>query len=437
MNDVVVPAEPERDPATPPAWSRDSADTGDGERTALPDTIDPRLLFVGFIDPYFDTPLDDEAVVHHRDMAWMSSTSPTTGLATHVQSLKADLQLYFEAEKELCRSSVQTFFTHANFNRLMAVFFRRQQLLARMIHMPTFDPGQADLGLLLAIALCGAGYSSKSVETPALPSRTLQRVAEKYVFQRLKRCPVRDERGEISRCRTLQACQAAYIITFIQLGENDGEIRRRIITKRQPALLNAVRRLGLICDKPSPPSADWREFVYKESCVRLVSWVFFTEGLLALFCNSPPLATVSEMCDQLPCRDELWDADSAARFTEELGKEPAPPGLSMKDLMAFLLSDDWQGEAATACHGLTVFHLYAVIGGTSITAKQSPVLNVNLCSLGSVPAGAVQLPRQHVAKELQRRLAEGLEQVGELMVRGDRAARPRPERLDRRLKVLS
>jgi hypothetical protein len=403
----------------------------------LPDTIDPRLLFVGFIDPYFGTSLDDEGVVDNRDVALMFPATPTAGLATQVRLLEADIQQYFEAETELSRSSVQTFFTHANFNKLMNVFFRRQQLLARMIHMPTFDPGQADLGLLLAIALCGAGYSGVSMEPLAVPTRALQRVAEKYVFQRLKRCPVKDDRDDASRCRTLQACQAAYLITFIQLGENDGEIRRRIITKRQPALLNAVRRLGLISDKPRPPSVNWREFIYRESCVRLVSWVFFTEGLLALFCNSPPLATVSEMCDELPCRDELWDADSAASFAEELGQEAASPCLSMKDLQALLLGDDWEGEAATACHGLTVFHLYAVIGGTSTTMKASTALDANIRSSRSIPVGAIQLPRQHAPKELQCRLAEGLEPVGEPMARGHGADCSRPERLDWRLKVLS
>jgi hypothetical protein len=130
----------------------------------------------------------------------------------------------------------------------------------------------------------------------------------------------------------------------------------------------------MISSTAYPPTlkADWHAFVYKESCTRLVAWVFFTDGLLALFCNSPPNTTVSEMSGHFPCRDELWDADCSTSFAAEQNKEePLLQSLSMKDLLAALLDDEWEDAATIVYQSLSVFHLYAAIGGTYSTAIES------------------------------------------------------------------
>lgn len=328
----------------------------------------------------------------------MAFTPPTPddGLAAQVRLLKADLQQLIDSQSyAIYPDSLKSFFTCANFHRLMTVFFRRRQLLAQMIHWPTFDPSKVDVGLLLAIVLCGAAYSRPSKESVehAPAAEQLQQLAEKYIFRRLKQFPGRDG----SRLE-LETCQAAYLIIILQISMKDGTTRRRAITKRQPALVGALRRLGMIRGNPYPPTlkTDWHTFVYRESCVRLVTWVFFTDGLLALFCNSPPTTTVSEMSGDLPCRAELWHADGSESFEAERSHgESAAHSLCMKDLMADLLDDEWNEATTPVYERLSVFHLYAAIGGAysaTIEPSASTMLTTPLkkpFSLSCSTTGAV------------------------------------------------
>ncbi|KAI8623086.1 hypothetical protein F5Y19DRAFT_459877 [Xylariaceae sp. FL1651] len=363
VNDALVAGEPERDLATPAAWNQCSVDN------AGHDTIDPRLLFLGFIDPSFGTSLDYgdiHNVKYSEDIASTLPATPNDGLAAQVRLLEANLQPLIDSQPELhdaiLRDSFKEFFTCANFHRLIMIFFRRQQLLAKMIHWPTFDPSKADVGLLLAIVLCGEAYSRQSVESLEFAPVVgiIQRVAEKLIYRRLKQCCDHTD----SRL-ALEVCQAAYLIIILQISVNDGDARRRAITKRQPALVDALRRLGMIRSKPCSPMLkdDWHGFVYRESRTRLVAWVFFTDGLLALFCNSPPNTTVSEMSGDLFCRDKLWDADCSTSFAAEQNKEELLwPSLSMKDVIVNMLDDEWDDVTTASCQSLSVFHLYAAIG---------------------------------------------------------------------------
>ncbi|KAH6972052.1 hypothetical protein BKA56DRAFT_646181 [Ilyonectria sp. MPI-CAGE-AT-0026] len=363
INDVLVAGEPERDPATPAAWDQPSVNS------AGHDTIDPQLLFLSFIDPSFGMSLDCDDLYDtgsFGDVAITLPATPNDGLAAQVCLLEADLQQLIDSQSSFqhvaFQDSFKAFFACTNFHRLIMFFFRRQQLLARMIHWPTFDPSKVNPGLLLAIALCGLAYSYKSAESLEFAPTVgvIQKLAEKYIFRRLKECHGRDQ----SRL-ALEGCQAAYLMIILQIGVNDGDTRQRAITKRQPALVDALRRLGMLHSKPCSPTlkTDWHTFAYRESCTRLVAWAFFTDGLLALFCNSPPNTTVSEMSGDLPCRDELWDADCSTSFAAEQNEgEPLLQSPSMKDIVAALLDDDWEDKTTAAYQSLTVFHLYAAIG---------------------------------------------------------------------------
>ena len=367
VNDVLVAGEPESEAAMPAAWNQSSVpDAGDS-------TINPQLLFLGFMDPCFDVSLDFNGLYDDlnspQDMSPTLFSLPDDSLASRVSLLQAELQQLINARPSLDNvvnhSCFGEFFTCANFERLLMVFFGRRQLLARMIHWPTFSPTKVDLGLLLAIALCGMAYSHRSAESLhyAPIAATLQRLANKYIFKRLKQC-----RGGQQHSRSdLEVCQAAYLITILQISVSDGDTRRRAIAKRQPTLIDALRRLGMMDMKSQSPSpaADWHAFVHRESCVRLVAFATFNDGLLALFCNSPPTTTVAEMSDDFPCRDELWDADCAGSYAAEQTKdEPLPRPPCLKEVLTGLLDDDdWNDATLAAYHSLSVFHLYAAIGG--------------------------------------------------------------------------
>lgn len=364
VNDVLAAGEPESGPALLAEWNSPPA------KGIWQDTVDPRLLFLGLMDPCFDVSFDGNGTYDFGSPLDMTLPLPITlidSLGAQVDRLRVDLELLIDiwpvTDNVGQQGQLDSFFTCANFERLIAVFFGRRQLLARMIHWPTFNPSQVDLGLLLAIALCGTAYSHRSAEplqyAPIID--TLQRLADKYIFRRLKQCHVRD-----GSCSELELCQAAYLIITLQLGVRNLDTRRRAIAKRQPALVSALRRLGMMKSKNSLtlPEASWHAFVYRESCVRLITFVCFNDSFLALFCNSPPTTTVLEMVGDLPCPDELWEADCAEAFNAEQDKRGnIPPLPCMKDILTFLLRDGWDDADPAVVHNLNVFHLYAAIGG--------------------------------------------------------------------------
>lgn len=388
MDDALVAGEPESEPAALPTRqhsgderNRDnvSYDGADGDLGSdhLPlETVDPQLLFLGLLDPYFDLSLD---VNPPLDLP----NSPSDSLAAKVFLLKGDLEQLITSQdggRDLGRGgSFNEFFTAANFQHLVTIFFRRRQLLARMIHWPTFDLSKVDPGLLLSVVLCGLAYSVRTADFKGV-SATLQNVADKYIFKRLKRCHNGDKSYE-----ALEIGQAAYLITILQISRNDSTIRRKAITKRQPALIDALRRLGILNGKPiiSTQQADWHGFVYCESSARLAAFASFNDGLLALFCNSPPATTIAEMQNSLPCQDELFDAGCAEDFDAELSKvgSTSQASFCIRDVVAGLLDDSWCSTTREHYDALSVFDLYAAIGG------KSPALRYQHLYLVLMPRG--------------------------------------------------
>lgn len=451
VNDVIVPGEPERDPAPVSAaqtpqerFLAANAVPAQGPLAPAPVTIDPQLLVRGFMDPYLGLSLDDGSMDGSMfnigaglDNDFNAALAPrywTTGLGTTAKNSIKPRVIQLEAEMlqmvaqydpntaEKHYATVKDFFGRAEFHRLFAIFFRRQQLLAKMIHWPTFDARTNEVGLLLAIAMCGVAYSqssptitrsqwlpagdtSDSIQLVAAAAK-MQPLAEEFIFRRLEAvCGDVDDNGKVpfngDHNLPLEACQAAYLIVLLQISVNDKDntTRRRAMTKRQPALVDAIRRLGMMSKTNGPhaptplpivqgsiwaQNTPWRVFAYNESCTRLALWAVFTDGLLALFCNRPPTTSMAEMVGDLPCSDALWDAASPEAHTaaceqqrqeeqqqlqqlQQQTQQPQNTRLSMKSVMTALMSDDDNQYAV--CADLTVFHLYAVVGGESSTSS--------------------------------------------------------------------
>jgi hypothetical protein len=374
VNDGLVAGEPESGPRTTLTVATVDSLGGDNRADAAgiddhvvvpgsdciaTETIDPQLLFLGLVDPYFDLSLNSNPPLG-------LPSSPDEALAAKIFLLKGDLEqvvvVEYGRQGLATDCSFDDFFTVSNFRHLITTFFGRRQLLARMIHVPTFDSGEVDSSLLLSVVLCGLAYSARTADNKRL-SAALQDKAEKYVFKRLKQLQNVDKSAI-----ALETCQAAYLITILQISRNDSTIRRRAVTRRQPALIDALRRLGILSESNTTArQTDWHAFVYRESAARLAAFAIFNDGLLALFCNNPPATTVSEMQSSLPCRDEPWEADSQETFEAEISKSGSnsQPSICMKDVLTTLLADTWDLTTGAISDALSVFDLYAVIGGKS------------------------------------------------------------------------
>lgn len=342
--------------------------------TTFSDTIDPRLLFLGYVDPSFDAALENESMnCGHRQDALDRLHLDTSDdelearvglLAVELQQVAAAMPNY---ETFPSLSSFHAFFKVATFRDCIAAFFHRGHLLASIIHLPTLYLGLVDPTLLLAIALSGSTYLHYRKESPLSTAFTLalQGLAEKYIFHRVNQSLCATAHSAGSR-EALELCQAAYLIETLQMFVKDPTVRQRIVNKRHPTLVALLRSLDVMGSKNEPPQLelDWRLFVFKESWIRLVTWTFINDAWLILFSNHPPAMTLSDMRGHLPCSDRLWHTDNSTSF-DRLRTEQGYSSTSqcLTALVSGLLNDSWTEGTAAHFEQLDVQHLHVMVLG--------------------------------------------------------------------------
>lgn len=376
LSDMVV-EQPEKDPGQasqqePKRVSFEQWNTS--LYNSVDDTIDPKLLLLGLID------LSPDQIMEYGsncsgippDTPFPSQALAETsnhGLADRMMQLAADLRQFTAGKPHLhCIldiASLNEFLTSTNCSALIAAYSRRQYYHQwPIVHWPTFNPEQAALPLLLAIMLTGDTYSYRRNETPGYvsPTRAMQIIADKYIFSHIKNM----ENTATSTRESLELFQAAFLMNSLHINMNDIALRRRVVTNRHPLLISTLRRLGLTETKHelSGPGLKWHTFIYRETCIRLVTWTFLIDSLLTVYCNHPPLMSLAEMSSSLPCNDNVWDAGSLSSFEELMGHENLSSRTpSLKTLVANLLSKDWTSAMTVTYDALTAQNLYIIIMG--------------------------------------------------------------------------
>ncbi|CAI4213208.1 unnamed protein product [Parascedosporium putredinis] len=160
VDEIIITREPEQQSDDQPPQSMDTPvhlDTHAG-------TIDPRLLFTSFIGASFSMGpgydgMDDDYLLDTPDRPDQLADDR---LGAQVGLLEAELRRVVSKEPTLSQfrhvEPPAAFFTVSNFREYIKAFFQRDQLLATVIHQPTFHPDRVDLTLLLAIAVAGSAY---------------------------------------------------------------------------------------------------------------------------------------------------------------------------------------------------------------------------------------------------------------------------------------
>jgi len=368
VDEVILDGEPEHGRVNPVA--HESHHT----RATVSDTIDPRLLFLGFMGPSFDTAVEYDGMnCGHRQDAVdrLHLDTSDNELEARVVLLAVELQQVAIAmpnfENFPSLSPFTAFFTATTFRDCIAAFFHRGHLLASIIHLPTFHLGLVDPTLLLAIALSGSTYLHYRKESPLSTafSLALQELAEKYIFHRVNQSLYATAYSASSR-EALELCQAAYLIETLQMFVKDSTVRQRIISKRHPTLVVLLRSLDVMRSKHESPQLelDWHLFMYKESWIRLVTWTFINDAWLILFSNHPPAMTVSEICGHLPCSDSLWNVDNSASFDHiRIQQDFSSNSQCLRSLVSGLLNNEWAERTSARFNQLDVQHLHVVILG--------------------------------------------------------------------------
>ncbi|KAB5569952.1 fungal-specific transcription factor domain-containing protein [Coniochaeta sp. 2T2.1] len=386
VNEILA-NEPEKDVETPTAW--EVVPLTDSVLGAF--TIDPRLLFAGFLNQNLEPPEYDNTLYdHYWSGAVPASLTLDDEFAARVQLLLSELLHFMDARPQLGsgndRFLLQTFFASAGCQMFMSSFFRRRHYHSSLIHWPTLNPGKTALPLLLAMLLTGAAYSHwHEAKRDIGFSRRLHVLAEKYIFNKLKMCAATAV-GSRSSQETLEILQAAYLVNYLNIGINDAAVRQRVMAKRHPMLVAFLRTLGFMADQQHELSTEADRFVYRESCIRLVTWTFLTDCLFTMFFNNPPAMTLSEVACRLPCSDELWDKENLSVSDIQGVNDGIPPDdFTLKNILSGLLAEDGRTNGtATAYQDLTVRHLHA-----AIFALQPVIVNCRAMPLPDTVAKAL------------------------------------------------
>lgn len=379
LSDMVV-EQPEKDTVE---TLQQGKKTGPGEGWNLSihhlvdDTIDPRLLLLGLIDSSPDQIMEygGNCSGSPPDMLFPSQALEGTsghGLTERMSQLATDLRQLTVCKPHLHHilgiASLDEFLTSTNCLALIAAYSRRQYYHQwPIVHWPTFDPEQAALPLLLAIMLTGDTYSCRRNETSGYvsPTSAIQKIADKYIFSHIKKC-TNMANPTTNPHEVLELCQAAFLMNCIHINMNDISLRQRVITNRHPLLISALRRLGLTgtIHELSGPGLEWNAFIYRETCIRLVTWTFLIDSLLTVYFNHPPLMSLAEMSSSLPCNDDVWDAGSLSTFKGLMGRvHSSSRMLSLKALVENLLNKDWTNAFEATYDELSTQHLYIILMG--------------------------------------------------------------------------
>lgn len=99
---------------------------------------------------------------------------------------------------------------------------------------------------------------------------------------------------------------------------------------------------------------------------RLGAWLHAGDSFIAGFFNGAPQVFISEIVGDMPCRRELFEAESVDDFQRflSMGQAMSTP-LSLSASVSFLLNDTWPGPADDVYGNMTADDLFLVISGTS------------------------------------------------------------------------
>ncbi|KAH6951223.1 hypothetical protein BKA56DRAFT_605853 [Ilyonectria sp. MPI-CAGE-AT-0026] len=241
----------------------------------------------------------------------------------------------------------QKVFTVTSLRRFVDAYFHQFHGCNPLVHRPTFDMQTVSLPLLLALFLFGSQCSVPLDE--AISAGEFFDLAEEYIFrQPIFSTGPQDSCPEHITAQEVEALQGGLIINMIQRCSKSKETRRRIRFRRTPCLVATTRMSGLFGAKhrvQDHSEIAWDVFLFDELCIRIGLWTFLSDGILALFFGSLPQVSISDMTGQLPCREDLFEAETAAEFQRLMSLDPRA-GLAQSpfDLTLHLLSNKGSEE---------------------------------------------------------------------------------------------
>ncbi|UNI16347.1 hypothetical protein JDV02_002784 [Purpureocillium takamizusanense] len=268
----------------------------------------------------------------------------------------------------------QSVFAPHTLRNFISTFFRLSHNYVPLVHMPSFGSEGTSPLLVLGVSLCGAIRSPPRDD--ALSAKSFLRIAEEYIFRQLRDVMATNPKPTRAVLETLQAAVLIHQVHFLQ---HSVETRRRHRIRRLPALVSAVRRLGLLNRRHSASSRT-TQFLADEACIRTATWITLADWHQCGMFHVLPLTTTAEMRCDLPCPHALWDtkdltdADVALYRRQTRG---SPHCLSsLKALTETLMGDRWQPVELTAFSSIAFTGLELAIFALSSVAISAHLMSM-------------------------------------------------------------
>lgn len=155
-------------------------------------------------------------------------------------------------------------FSATNLRTFSSTYFRLSHVHFPIVHSPSFGSGQTSKVLILAVSMIGALRATPTQD--AIAARDFIRLTEEFIFRELAKtmlglAPV------IPTTSVLETMQAAVIIAYTMMINNNVMTRRRCRTHRLPTLVAAARYFG-VSKLKRYHGIDWTQFIYDETCIR-------------------------------------------------------------------------------------------------------------------------------------------------------------------------
>ncbi|OAL31817.1 hypothetical protein AYO22_00687 [Fonsecaea multimorphosa] len=257
-------------------------------------------------------------------------------------------------------------FSRANVERFVGHYFRDYCPHSPILHPGTFQLAATSPFLLTVLVLTGALFSSSPTDMEL--ARDILGLVVEYafsnpVFKKLLQGP--DAVRGLDEVETLQALEAAFFITQVQIREGSPAKRRDARKSLFEDIITAVRAIGLLetrnpffeAEPPPPEKFQWTQFAAYESRIRLACGIFHLDASFTVLYNMTPRLFAEEMNIGMPGSVDAFFADNVQDCYRLSLKEHGLQKISLSQICDALLQEEWDEKMHSSMQHLSLLHL--------------------------------------------------------------------------------
>ncbi|KAG2412878.1 hypothetical protein HFD88_010435 [Aspergillus terreus] len=317
------------------------------------------FLFYAFINSAaVDPPIQPSGLMYGTDEdARLAETIDR--LIVHLEQSPAP-----NAGTKFSRARARLFFSKDNIIRFVNAFFDIVYNSNPIIYRASFNITTTSLNLVLAVLLIGATCLSPE---DAGGAEEFYHATEYCIFEGTEfRRILYEEENPCPSADNIQLIQASILI-MLQGFKGPLEVRRRVRIQRFPALVSIVRLLGMTKAVNDTVLGDelsnLREYIHKETLVRLMAWIYLVDTHVVIFSRLPPQFRISEAQFGLPQQDAIFNAVDPTRLNHLASNFTRhQPVWTLQSAVQQLTSDEPAGFEELRPHIDTFFAHFLLIG---------------------------------------------------------------------------